>query len=64
MSLHPFKLQVEVVACEKNDDGQIVGERNVGRVVVYEPDFDRIAELLREEWWPQILAAEGQPTSA
>ena len=49
-TFEPFKAHVRLVACEKNDKGEIVGERVVGESVFYAPAFGKIGETILAEW--------------
>jgi hypothetical protein len=56
MTLEPFKIVGQLVACEKDENNDIVGERVVAEMVLYAPHFGDLEQRVRDAW-PDIEAA-------
>jgi hypothetical protein len=56
MTLEPFKIIGQLVACEKDENDAIIGERVVAEMVLYAPQFGELEQRVRDAW-PDIEAA-------
>jgi hypothetical protein len=59
MTLEPFKIVGQLIACEKNAENEIVGERVVAEMVLYAPQFGELEQRVRDAW-PDIEAAAAE----
>jgi hypothetical protein len=56
MTLEPFKIVGQLIACEKDANDDVVGERVVADMVLYAPQFGELEARVRAAW-PEIEAA-------
>ena len=63
MTLEPFKIVGQLIACEKDANGNIVGERVVAEMVLYAPQFGELEQRVRDAW-PEIAAAHAAESAA
>ena len=56
MTLEPFKIIGQLVACEKDENNDVIGERVVAEMVLYAPQFGELEQRVRDAW-PDIEAA-------
>jgi hypothetical protein len=56
MTVEPFKIVGQLIACEKNENNEIIGERVVAEMVLYAPQFGELEQRVNDAW-PDIVAA-------
>lgn len=62
MALEPYKIVAQVVAQEKDDDGNTIGEPVVATLTLYRHQFGELEQRI-EEAWPDVQRAHA-PTLA
>lgn len=47
-TLEPFKIVGKLIGALRDEKGEIVGEREMGDVAIYRPQFGELAELVEK----------------
>lgn len=54
-NLKPLRIEAVLIAARTNDEGEVVGEVDVGRIKLFAPEFATLPKVVTD-LWPQVLA--------